>query len=76
MKRNLKDKAIPVLLLLTCTLLLFAAAGWPADESAIGVLRDVELTAVADGKAVKMGELKMGELAKGLPFFLVFSTPT
>lgn len=65
--------ALPVLVFAVVFLLsrISHRAAWAADESAIEILKDVELVGVADGKRVSVGEL-----AKGRPFFLVFSTAT
>ena len=65
---------LPVVLVFAAVFLLSPISyrsAWAADESAIEILKDVELKGVADGETVKLGEL-----AKGTPFFLVFSTAT
>ena len=79
--RNKENKKVRRHTLLFVLVALFFAAvfllppisyrsAWAAD-AAIESLKDVELTGVSDGKTVKVGEL-----AKGTPFFLVFSTAT
>ena len=58
--------------LLACLFLLALSLSANADErSAVEILSKVELTGIANGKTVKLGEI-----VDGRPLFLIFSTAT
>ena len=74
MRHILKNKVNFLIALVACLLVSAiapAALRAGAQESDVDMLKEVSLTGIADGKTAKLGDL-----AKGLPFFLVFSTPT